>query len=137
MATFRVTVSLAHPQQSETRVALDLLVDTGATWTMLPDETVRQLGLSTTRQRTVTPASGERVTYPAGQVSIQLNGEEGITFFLAGPPGCLALLGAMTLEEFGLAPDPVRKALVPVAASSREPSCRLPPLIASSLPGST
>lgn len=115
MGTFSVRVSLAHPLRPEPQATLDLLVDTGATWTMLPDETVRQLGLSTTRQRAVTLANGECVTYPAGQVSIRLNGEEGITFFLAGPPGCLALLGAVTLEEFGLAPDPVRKALVPVA----------------------
>ncbi len=115
MGTFSVPVSLASPQHPERRQTLDLLVDTGATWTMLPEEVVTQLGLSTLRQRTVTLANGERVTYPAGQVSIQLNGEEGITFFLAGPPGCLPLLGAVTLEEFGLAPDPVRKTLVPVA----------------------
>ena len=54
------------------------------------------------------------MTYPAGQVSIHLNGEDLITVFLAGPAGCLALLGAVTLEEFGLAADPVRKVLIPV-----------------------
>lgn len=115
MGPFSITVSLAHLLRLNPRVTLDLLVDTGATWTMLPEETVRDLGLATTRQRAVTLASGERVTYRAGQVSIQLTGEDGITFFLAGPPGCLPLLGAVTLEEFGLAPDPVRKTLVPVA----------------------
>jgi clan AA aspartic protease len=115
MGTFSVSVSLAPPERPERRLTLDLLVDTGATWTMLPDEAARQLGLSAGRQRTVTLANGERVTYRAGQVSIQLNGEEGITFFLAGPPRSLALLGAVTLEEFALAPDPVRKTLVPVA----------------------
>ena len=115
MGTFSVRVNLASPQHLEQRLPIDLLVDTSATWTMLPQEVVTRLGLSTPRQRAVTLASGERVTYPAGQVEIQLNGEEGITFFLAGPPGSLALLGAVTLEEFGLAPDPIRKTLVPVA----------------------
>lgn len=114
MGTFPVAASLANPAHPEQRVTLDLLVDTGATWTMLPQEVVARLGLRASRQRAVTLASGERVTYPAGQVAIQLNGEEAITFFLAGPPGCLALLGAVTLEEFGLAPDPVQKTLVPV-----------------------
>ncbi len=114
MGTFSVSAGLADPQYPGRRVTLDLLVDTGATWTMLPAEVVAQLGLTATRQRSVTLASGERVTYPAGQVAIQLNGEEVITVFLAGLPRCLALLGAVTLEEFGLAPDPVRKALVPV-----------------------
>ncbi|MBI2878162.1 MAG: Retroviral aspartyl protease [Candidatus Rokubacteria bacterium] len=114
MGTFSVPASLANPQRPEPQVTLELLVNTGATWTMLPAEVVTRLGLTTTRQRTVTHASGERATYPAGQVGIQLNGEEVITVFLAGPPGCLALLGTVTLEELGLAPDPVRKTLVPV-----------------------
>lgn len=93
---------------------MDLPVDTGATWTMLPPHVVSRLGLTAPRQRLVTLASGERASYPAGQVAIRLNGEEIITVFLAGPAGCLALLGAVALEELGLAPDPVRKTLVPV-----------------------
>lgn len=114
MGTFTIPASLGNPRRPDDRVTLDLLVDTGATWTMLPEEVVTRLGVSATRQRSVTLASGERVTYPAGQVAILLNGEEVITVFLSGPPGCLALLGAVTLEEFGLAPDPVKKTLIPV-----------------------
>lgn len=115
MGTFSVTASLANPQRPDQRRTLDLLVDTGATWTRLPQEVVSQLGLMATRQRSVTLANGERMTHPAGQVAIQLDGEEVITVFLAGPSGCLALLGAVTLEEFGLAPDPIRKILVPAS----------------------
>ena len=114
MGTFSVSARLANPQRPEQNLAIDLLVDTGATWTMLPGEIVTRLGLTTPRQRMVTLASGERVTYPAGQVAIHLNGEEVTTVFLAGPAGSLTLLGAVALEEFGLAPDPVRKTLVPV-----------------------
>lgn len=114
MGTFSVSAKLANLQRPEQSLTIDLLVDTGATWTMLPSEIVSQLGLSTPRQRMVTLASGERISYPAGQVAIQLNGEELVTIFLAGPRGSLTLLGAVTLEEFGLAPDPVRKTLVPV-----------------------
>lgn len=114
MGTFSVSASLANPQRPEEPLTLDLLVDTGATWTLLPADVVSQLGLTTPRQRMVTMANNARVSYPAGQVVIRLNGEEVITVFLTGPPGSLALLGAVTLEEFGLAPDPVRKTLVPV-----------------------
>ena len=114
MGTFSVTARLANPQRADQSLTLDLLVDTGATWTLLTEDVVARLGLTTPRRRTVTLASGERVAYPAGQVAIQLNGEEVITIFLAGPPGSLALLGPVTLEEFGLAPDPVRKTLVSV-----------------------
>lgn len=115
MGTFSVPAGLVNPERRVQHVSLDLLVDTGATWTMLPSEVVTQLGLSAPQAREVTLANGQRVRYPAGQVEIQLNGEGLVTVFLAGPPGSLALLGAVTLEQFGLAPDPVRKTLVPVA----------------------
>jgi len=114
MGTFSISASLANPQHPDARLTLDLLVDTGATWTLLPLEVVTQLGLTVAYRRSVTLANGESVSYPAGQVAIQLNGEDLTTLFLSGPAGCLPLLGAVTLEEFALAPDPVRKTLVPV-----------------------
>jgi hypothetical protein len=61
-------------------------------------------------------ASGEQLTYPVGIVNLGLHGQEWPTFFLEGPPGSLALLGAFTLEGFALAPDPVNKRLVPVVS---------------------
>ena len=45
---------------------------------------------------------------------MRLGTEELMTIFLAGPPGCYALLGAVTLEEFGLAPDPIKNILTPI-----------------------
>lgn len=114
MSTFTVPATLTHPAHPGLRLTLDLFVDTGATWTLLPAEVVTQLGLPTPRGRTVELASGERVTYPLGQVAMQLDGEELVTIFLAGPPRCQPLLGAVTLEEFGLAVDSVRKRLVSI-----------------------
>ena len=55
-------------------------------------------------------------TYRVGIVNLGLHGEEWATFFLEGPPGSLALLGAFTLEGFALAPDPVNKRLVPLVS---------------------
>lgn len=114
MGTFRVPATIANPRDPERRLTLDLLVDTGATWTLLPEEVVNELQLEAPWSRAVSLASGERVTYAAGQVAIRLNDEELNTPFLVGPPQSLALLGAVTLEQFGLAPDPVRKTLVSV-----------------------
>jgi clan AA aspartic protease len=115
VGTFAVSATLANPTDRERRVVLDLLVDTGAPWTMLPADIVRTLSLETRAQRTVALASGERVTYGAGEVAVQLDGEQLVTVFLAGPDGCLPLLGAVTLEQFGLTPDSVRQVLVRVA----------------------
>src|SRR5712691_6066882 len=116
MGLFAVPVTLSNPVDPERRLVLALIVDTGAVYTMLPAEVVEQLGLATPRERLVMLASGEQVTYGVGTVNIRLDGEEWPTLFLAGPAGCPALLGAMTLEAFALAPDPVNKRLVPVVS---------------------
>jgi len=116
VGTFTVSTTLSHPERPEHRLTLDLIVDTGATYSRLPTEVVQQLSLDTSRERPAVLASGERVTYRIGLVTIRLHAEEWPTMFLAGPPGCPALLGAITLEAFGLAADPVNKRLVPVVS---------------------
>ena len=116
MGLFTVPATLSNPIDPARRLVLDLIVDTGAVYTMLPATVVQELGLETPRQRAVMLASGELVTYRVGIVNLALQGEEWPTFFLEGPSGSLALLGAFTLEGFALAPDPVNKRLVPVVS---------------------
>ena len=115
MSTFSVQVVVANPAWPERRLNVALVVDTGATYTLLPDEIVRQLELPSPWRRTATLASGEDMTFAMGQVLIRLNREEMSTVFLARPPGCQGVIGAVTLEQFALAADPVRQQLVPVA----------------------
>ena len=114
MSTFSLQAFIANPERPGRRLRVELLVDTGATYTLLPGEVVRHLDLSTPWQRAATLASAEDVTYPMGHVLMRLNGEEMSTIFLAGPPGCQGLIGAVTLEEFALAADPVHQRLVRV-----------------------
>lgn len=115
MSTFSVHASIANPERPHHWLEVEPMVDTGATYTLLPGEVVTRLDLATPWQRTATLASGEDMTFPMGQVLMRLNGEEMSTVFLAGPPGCQGLIGAVTLEQFALAADPVRQRLVPVA----------------------
>ncbi|HKC83323.1 MAG TPA: aspartyl protease family protein [bacterium] len=114
MSTFMVPVTLIHPDQRERSVRLDLLVDTGALYTLLPAEVVAALELRTVEDWQAQLASGERVVYPLGEVRVKLGTRERTTMFVAGPSGCPALLGALALESFGLAADPVHQRLLPV-----------------------
>lgn len=114
MSTFSVQAIMASLERPRRRLDVELLVDTGATYTLLPGEVVGHLDLATPWQRTATLASGDDVTFPMGHVLMRLGGEEHPTIFLAGPAGCQGLIGAVTLEEFALAPDPVHQRLVPV-----------------------
>ncbi len=116
MSTFTVGATLMHPEHRERSAVLDLLVDTGATYTLLPAEVVAALQLPILEERPAELAGGERVVYGVGEVRIRLGERERTTVFLAGPPRCHPLLGAVTLEEFGLAADPLHQRLFPVPA---------------------
>jgi len=95
-------------------MTLDLLVDTGATWSLIPPETARVLGVEPFETRPVRTADGRRLDLPLAEVRFTIDGRSLTTPCLIGAPGATALLGAVTLEALGLAPDPVQKILVPV-----------------------
>ena len=105
-------MTLIHPEHRDRAVTAELLVDTGAFSSLLPAEIVEQLGLETEADFEGVLASGEPVFYRQGEVRIRIGGRERTTGFVAGPPGCLRLLGGLTLEQFALAADPRNPRLV-------------------------
>ena len=116
MGTFTVRVTLIHPQHRDRSVTVDPMVDTGATYTVLPADLVVQLGLATPEERPGELASGERVVHRVGEVRVRLDDREYTSPFVEGPSGCPVLLGAVTLQQFGLGVDPVHERLFPVVA---------------------
>ena len=114
MGTFRVEVTLSNPKDPSKRRTLSLLVDTGSTYTTLPLDVIEALDIRQLGTRRVRLASGRVEEWPVGSVYLHLEGQEGPTFCLIGPPGGPALLGAVTLEGFALSVDPVGLRLVPV-----------------------
>lgn len=114
MGTFTVKVTLTHPQRPANQLTLDLLVDTGATWSLIPAEAARSLGVDPSESRPVRTADGRRLDLPLGEVRFTIDGRSFTTPCLIGAADVPPLLGAVTLEAFGLAADPVQKTLVPV-----------------------
>ena len=90
------------------------MVDTGATYTTLPREIVEDLGTPAIGSRQVVLADGREEEWPITYVWATVDGREGPTFSLIGPPGGPALLGAVTLEEFAFGVDPIAKRLIPI-----------------------
>src|SRR5438046_10381652 len=66
MSAFTVHATLIHPDDRQRSAPLDLLVDTGAMYTMLPTDVVTRLALPTPEQRTVEFANGQRDVWPLG-----------------------------------------------------------------------
>ena len=116
MGHFNVPVVLMNPADPQRSMRIDLLVDTGSTYTLLPPEIIAALDLRISEERPGELASGERITYGVGEMRVRLDDREFTSIFVAGPPGCPALLGVVTLEEFGLGVDPVHERLIPVVA---------------------
>lgn len=113
MGTFFVEVLLAPPQQPERREPHKLLVDTGSTYTWVSAAFLHALGVQPIERRRILTIEGRTVERAAAEVLITLEGRTLHTVCLFGEGGDLEVLGAYTLEGFGLAVDPIQRRLVP------------------------
>ncbi|MDI6761304.1 MAG: aspartyl protease family protein [Candidatus Brocadiaceae bacterium] len=113
MGTFRVAIEVSDPlgRQWET---VDALVDTGATYTWLPRSLIERLGLVPAFKFPFVLADGRRIEREMAETRVRLDGQTRTTLVVFGDEGTEPLLGAYTLEGFGLAPDPVNRRLVSV-----------------------
>lgn len=114
MGTFTVQAMIAHPQEPSRGHELSLLVDTGAAYTVISQSVLEALGVRPTAKRAVTLADGREEVWDLTYVLISLAGEQAPTPCLLGPQNGMMLLGAVTLEQFGLGVDPLGKKLIPI-----------------------
>jgi clan AA aspartic protease len=96
------------------RATVRFLVDSGATYTLLPHEVWRSLELAPKRKVTFTLADGTPVERSVSEVHIALVEGEGHTPVILGEPGDQALLGVVTLEILGLVLHPFKRTLEPM-----------------------
>jgi len=112
MGTFRVRIEVANADL-ERFEPVEALVDTGATYTVLSKVLLRDLGIASHRRARFVLADGRRVERSLGRAWVRVGDRAEFSLVVFGED---ALLGAVTLEELGLAADPVSRRLVPVPA---------------------
>jgi len=112
-AMFFAEVLIASPRAPETAHSFKLLVDTGSMYTWVAGRALRALGIEPGERRRVLTIEGRGTERPAAEVLITLEGRTLHTVCLFAESGDLDVLGAYTLEGFGLAVDPVQRRLVP------------------------
>ena len=95
---------------------VDALVDTGATYSMMPAAMLRSLGVSPFARREFRLANGEWIHRELGVARVRIDGRVVITLVVFADERSHSILGAMTLEQFNLAVDPVDMRLVPTSA---------------------
>ena len=115
MGTFSVSCQVGD-LAGEQFVEIEALVDTGATYTVLSEETLAKLGIVPEGERRFALADERVVEYSIGYARIRLEEGQTISLVVFGPPDTSPLIGATTLENLSLGVDPVNQKLVPVNA---------------------
>ena len=111
MGMTEVDLTIKNPSRSSGGITHSFLVDSGAAYTVLPYDMVVRLGLKSNFTREFTLADGKKVKREVGSAVIRYANEEVATPVILGKKGDSALLGALTLESFGLALDPFQRKL--------------------------
>ena len=115
MGTFQITVKIAGPR-GESFEAVEMLMDTGATFTKVPRALLERLGVPVEDTYTAVLTDGSHIERTRGRTLIRIEGKEFPTPVTSGEDGEQNLLGAMALEDAMLAVDPQSKRLMPVNA---------------------
>ena len=110
MGTFSQKLQISSLDGEHSR-DVEAMVDTGATYTVLPRRLLMELGVSVTRQARFELADGRLVDLDVGEARATVGGTSAVTQVAFGEDDTAPLLGAVTLEELLLAVDPVKKRL--------------------------
>ena len=113
MGTFNVPLGVGDIRASRF-ATVEAPVDTGATYSVLPSSLLRELEVEPHTRGEFILADGRREERDIGRAWVQIDGRREFTLVVFGDEGATPLLGAVTLDEFRLAPDPVAKRLIPV-----------------------
>ncbi len=100
------------PAGKEKRVRF--LIDSGATYSLLPEHTWKAIGLAPKREITFTLADGTTVERSVSEALVTLPQGEAHTPVVLGEEGDEALLGVVTLEILGLVFNPFDRTLHPM-----------------------
>ena len=113
MGVFSVSVGIGDPTGKRYR-DIELVVDSGSSYTSLPASMLREVGVQPHKRQRFVMADGRRVESEIGRTWVRINGEQEMTIVVFAEEDTPPLLGAITLQEFGLGIDPVNHKLVSV-----------------------
>jgi predicted aspartyl protease len=114
MGITTVRVRLANIGERERETSVDMTVDSGAIYSVVPAPVLRGIGVQPERSETFWLADGRHVRRQVGFVFFAIEGSEAVSRVIFGRTGDACLLGMVTLEELGLSLDPLKRRLRPL-----------------------
>ena len=112
-ATYSARFTAYSLDRSRSRM-LTGVVDTGASFTVIPAHVLDELGISRAEQETFTIADGSRHDLAIGYATVELLDYTAVVRVVFGPDSRKTLIGFTTLAALRLAVDPVYRRLLPV-----------------------
>ena len=113
MGTFTVEIEVGD-RTGDRFEPVEALVDTGATYTMVPASLLNSLGIVPVAQMNFVLADGQRIQRDVGEASLRIHDSTFHSPVVFASEDSNILLGAVTLQIFGLGVDPLIEHLVPV-----------------------
>jgi clan AA aspartic protease len=113
MALTYITVKVSNPKNGKKSRKRRFLVDSGAVFSVVPTKILKSLNIKPIDKQEFILANGESVIKDIGQVNVEIFGKSRIVPCVFGDEG-IFLLGATTLENFGMMLDPLRREIKPL-----------------------
>ena len=115
MGAITMTIDVGD-MQGERFEPVEVMVDTGSTFTSVPGSLLRRLGIPVQRVVGVRLADGSVSTDQVGETLIRLAGQQFTTPVIFAGEGEPSLLGVVALETVLLVVDPINQRLIPTDA---------------------
>ena len=113
MGHLRVKTKVANPAEPTRFTELTLLVDTGATFTVVSRDTLSELGVKADTKFRLRTAEGRFIERDGGTAHVEVEGRGYKVPVVFGDEKDVEVLGATTLEILGLQVDPIDGKLKP------------------------
>ncbi len=114
MGLTRLNIEISHMENPEATETVELLVDSGAVFSIVPGNILERLGVKPHTEQRLRLADGSQIVRRRGGALFKYGDREGIATVIFGEPNDGLLLGVTTLESLGLGLDPVRGELVDI-----------------------
>jgi clan AA aspartic protease len=107
-------ILIKESRHARRKKTVNFLIDSGAVYSLVPEATLKKLGIRPYRKVDFALADGTTITRRVGDAYFEFRGEGGAAPVIFGEKGDEPLLGATTLESIGLVLDPFKRRLIPM-----------------------
>src|SRR5437870_5484807 len=111
MALTHQKLIVKESRKARRKAAINFLIDSGAVYSLVPEASLRRLGIVPHRKMEFVLADGTTITRKVGDAYFEWHGEGGAAPVIFGEAGDKPLLGATTLESLGLVLNPFKRQL--------------------------